>query len=216
MRLPPSSSPSRAALRRALRPLALLLALAPAVAGAEAPKPVEAILLVASPALRDPDYGHTVLLAVPTRGEGHIGVILNRPTSRSLASLFPEHAPSKKVIDPVYFGGPLGSSAVFAMVRAKQDPGGGSIAFGDDLFLALRVDVVDRIIETTPNDARYFVGYVGWRPRELAREVDRGVWTVMDADPDLVFLKDTTTLWESLVRKSHQITAGTLLGITVH
>lgn len=206
MSAPPIVPGIDALLRAAL--LALLLAMMPGGASAQEAKRVDAVLLVASPGLRDPDYWHAVLMAVSTGESGHIGIIINRPTTRSLASLFPEHAPSKKVVDPVYFGGPMGTSAVFAMVRAKRNPGGGSIAFGENLFLALRVEVVDRIIETTPNDARYFVGYVGWRPHELAREVDRGVWTVMDASPDVVFLKDPATLWEDLVRKSRQVTAG--------
>jgi putative AlgH/UPF0301 family transcriptional regulator len=30
-------------------------------------------------------------------------------------------------------------------------------------------DAVDRVIEQTPNDARYFVGFVGWQPGELAK-----------------------------------------------
>jgi putative transcriptional regulator len=133
-------------------------------------------------------------------------VIINRPTSRSLATLFPEHEPSKKVIDPVYFGGPFGRTAVFAIVKAKQSPGGGAIPFAKDLYFCARVDQVDRIIETTPNDARYYVGYVGWRPGELRQELDRGLWYVADADTDLVFRKNPQTMWEELVRKSRQLT----------
>ena len=34
-----------------------------------------------------------------------------RPTRRSLGNLFPEHEPSKKVADPVYYGGPFSRGA---------------------------------------------------------------------------------------------------------
>lgn len=166
----------------------------------------EALVLVARPELRDPEYRQTVVLVAPMSGGRHIGVIINRPTSRSLASLFPEHEPSKKVIDPVYFGGPFGKTAIFAVVRAKSDPGGGAIAFMKDLYFCARVDQVDHIIETTPNDARYFVGYVGWRPGELRQELDRGLWYAMDADQDLVFRRDPQYLWEELVRRARQLT----------
>src|SRR5688572_14645744 len=68
---------------------------------AQAQSQEEAILLVAHPAFRDLEYRQTVLLAAPAPNGGHVGVILNRPTRRSLGSLFPEHEPSKKVLEPV-------------------------------------------------------------------------------------------------------------------
>ncbi|MCU0897534.1 MAG: YqgE/AlgH family protein [Burkholderiales bacterium] len=191
--------------------LVLALAAAPAAVAAQGNaqgnEDGDAVLLIAKPELRDPEYRQTVLYVTPTSNDRHIGVIINRPTTRSLSSLFPEHEPSKKVIDPVFFGGPFGQSAVFAVVRAKTNPGGGSVALAKDLYFAARVDVVDKIIESTPNDARYYVGYVGWRPGELRQEIDRGLWYVIDADADLLFRKEPKGMWEELVRRARQLTA---------
>lgn len=167
----------------------------------------DAVLLVASPRLRDSDYRQTVVLAVPIDNDRHLGVIINRPTRRSLASLFPEHQPSKKVAEPVFFGGPMSRAAVVAVVRAAKDPGRGAIELTKDMYLAMTVNVVDRIIEETPNDARYYVGYIVWRPGELRSEIDRRVWSVANASPDIVFRKDTSGLWEELSRLSRAITA---------
>src|SRR5262245_20263324 len=126
--------------------------------------PAGAITLVAAPRLVDPDYRGTVLLAVPLENSRHVGVIVNRPTSRSLSSLFPEHAPSKLVRDPVYFGGPMLRQAVFAVVHMDHTPGPGSIQMMKELFLATQGTVVDHIIEETPNEARYYVESVAWPP----------------------------------------------------
>ncbi|HEU4644654.1 MAG TPA: hypothetical protein VFS80_03715, partial [Burkholderiales bacterium] len=49
-----------------------------------------AVFLVAHPMFRDLDYRQTVLIAAPAPNGGHVGVILNRPTRRTLGSLFPE------------------------------------------------------------------------------------------------------------------------------
>src|SRR5262245_2843359 len=169
--------------------------------------PSGAVTLVAAPLLVDPDYRSTVLLAVPVENSRHVGVIINRPTGRKLTSLFPEHAPSKMVKDPVYFGGPMLRQAVFAVVHIDHTPGPGSIQMMKELFLATQGAVVDHIIEETPNEARYYVGYVAWRPGELRQEVDRGLWYVLDADPDLVFRKDPASLWEELLRRARAVTA---------
>ena len=169
--------------------------------------PAGAITLVAAPRLVDPDYRNTVLLAVPLENSRHVGVIVNRPTGRSLASLFPKHAPSKLVRDPVYFGGPMLRQAVFAVVHIDHTPGPGSIQMMKELFLATQGADVDHIIEETPNEARYYVGYVAWRPGELRQETDRGLWYVLDADPDIIFRKDPGGLWEELLRRARAVTA---------
>ena len=161
-----------------LRVLLSLTTLAAAVLAAPAAAQDEAVILVAHPAFRDADYRHTVLIAAPAPNGGHVGVILNRPTRRTLGTLFPEHEPSKKVVDPVYYGGPFSRGALVALVRADAPPGTGSVLLMKNLYLAFRANTIDHVIETTPNEARYFVGYVGWRPGELKSEIDRGLWSV--------------------------------------
>lgn len=192
--------------------LVLVSGLAPGLARAQQLQE-DAMLLVAHPAFRDLEYRQTVLLAAPAPNGGHVGVILNRPTKRSLGSLFPEHEPSKKVIEPVFYGGPFSRGALVALVRSDHTPGGGSVELMHNLYLAFRANTIDHVIETTPNDARYFVGYVGWRPGELKSEIDRGLWSVMNAEVDTVFRKDTDTLWEELLQQSRRIRAESALPV---
>jgi putative transcriptional regulator len=167
----------------------------------------DALLLVAHPAFRDLEYRQAVLIAAPAPNGGHVGVILNRPTRRSLGSLFPEHEPSKKVVEPVYYGGPFSRGALVALVKADSTPGQGSVLLMKNLYLAFRANIIDQVIEATPNEARYFVGYVGWRPGELKGEIDRGLWSVTGVDLDTIFRKDTDSLWEELQQASRRIRA---------
>ena len=196
------------------RLLAALLLVWVGVASAQSQQE-EAILLIAHPAFRDLEYRQTVLLAAPAPSGGHVGVILNRPTKRSLGSLFPEHEPSKKVVDPVYYGGPFSRGALVALVKADQTPGAGSVLLMPSLYLTFRANTIDHVIETTPNDARYFVGYVGWRPGELKGEIDRGLWSVLDANVEMVFRKDTDGLWEELLQSTRRIRADSGAGAGV-
>jgi len=194
-------------LLRTLLRIATLLALLMAAPLAGAQGQDDAIILVAHPAFRDLEYRQTVLIAAPAPNGGHVGVILNRPTRRSLGSLFPEHEPSKKVVEPVFYGGPFSRGALVALVRADEAPGAGSVLLMKNLYLAFRANTIDHVIETTPNEARYFVGYVGWRPGELRGEIDRGLWSVANADLELIFRKDTEGLWEELLQQSKRIRA---------
>ena len=201
-------------MRSALFLATLLLGLL-ACFGAAAQDEDDAVLLVANPLFRDLEYRQTVLLAAPAPNGGHIGVIINRPTKQSLGNLFPEHEPSKKVVEPVFYGGPFSRGALVALVRADSAPGAGTVPLMKHLFLAFRVTTIDHVIETTPNDARYFVGYVIWRPGELRSEIDRGLWAVQSASIETVFRKDTEGLWEELLQASRRIRAEAPLAFVV-
>ena len=180
-------------MRRVLGALLLILC-AMAARAQDLSKPV---LLVAQPALQGP-YSHTALLVVPM-GDKHIGFILNRSTGTRMGTAFPEHAPSKKVLDPIYFGGPEASDALFALL--PRDPGNPSVHLFGDLYMTGNGKVIDSIIEQTPNDARYFAGFVGWMPDELAKEIAAGYWIVGEPDSRQVFLKDTSHMWEDLLER---------------
>ncbi len=183
-------------MKRAISVLAALLLLLSAgfAWGEDLGKP---LLLVASPDLKGP-YTQTALIVVPM-GNRHVGFIINRASNTRLSSAFPDHAPSAKVIDPIYFGGPEAPEAIFALLR--RDPGKPSLNLFGDLYLTANGSSIDRIIEQTPNDARYIAGFVGWQPGELDAEIRKGFWFVGDADTSVVFRKDTSQVWEDLVKR---------------
>lgn len=164
----------------------------------------DTVLLVAKRTLRDRIYGSSVLLARPLGEERHVGFIVNKPTNMTLGKLFPQHLPSQKVVDPVYLGGPTGAEVIFAMVKDSKSPGGRSIQLAPGLFLAYDSAVVDRIIETQPEHARFFAGMVMWQPHELADEVKRGLWYVLPAKPEILLRKSTDNLWEDLVNRAER------------
>jgi putative transcriptional regulator len=159
----------------------------------------DAMILVAKRNLHDKVYGSTILVAKAVGNDRHVGFILNKPSQLTLGKLFPDHAASAKVPDPVFLGGPFGREVIFALVRRNDSPGGRSVQITPDLYLAFDSPIVDRIIETDPSHARFFAGLVVWQQGELRQELKRGLWYVHDAKTDLVLRKKTDGLWEELV-----------------
>ncbi len=164
----------------------------------------DTVLLVAKRNLQDRLYASTVLVTKPVGRDRHVGFIVNKPTTLTLGKLFPSHAPSQKIVDPVYLGGPSSSSVIFAMVEAKSAPDGKVLQLAPNLFLAYESKEVDRIIERQPPHARFFAGMVIWQPGELAQEIRRGLWYVLEAQPDMVLRKSTSGLWETLVERAER------------
>jgi putative transcriptional regulator len=180
--------------------LLLLVSWSSLAASQELSQPV---VLVATPELRDPIYGRTVLVVKPFGRDQHLGFIVNRPTNLTLGKMFPDHGPSQKVVDPVFLGGPIDATALFALVERPDNPGGNSIEIMPGLYAAHDASVVDTIIEANPDNARYVAGLVIWRPGELRRELDMGAWQTMGPDPH-VALRDPKGLWEDLVQRSER------------
>jgi putative transcriptional regulator len=164
----------------------------------------DSIILIAKRQLQDKLYGSTILIARPIGADRHVGFIVNKPTQMTLGKLFPTHEPSRRVTDPVFLGGPVSPEVIFALVQGNQSPGGRSIKILDDLYLAIDSDVVDRVIEKQPAQARFFAGMVLWRPGELAEEVKKGLWFVNDAKADVVLRKSTESMYEELVGRSER------------
>jgi putative transcriptional regulator len=164
----------------------------------------ETVLLVAKRNLKDRIYGSTILIARPLGDERHVGFIVNKPTTLTLGKLFPKHLPSQKVVDPVFLGGPIGPEVIFAMIKGRESPGGRSLQLAPGLYVAFDSAVVDRIIESQPQQARFFAGMVIWQPMELGEEVKRGLWYVLEPQPEILLRKSTDGLWEELVGRSER------------
>jgi len=118
--------------------------------------------------------------------------------------MFPNHAPSKKVTEPIFLGGPENQEALFAVVMRQGRAAGGKLKVASDLYLEMERDKVDGVIEKEYQQARFFAGVVVWQRGELRAEIRNDFWYVQDADAELVLRKSTTGMWEELVKRIRQ------------
>ncbi len=190
---------------RLLLVLAALLGAAP-LASAQSDTPPNGVFLVATPALADPNFRRSVVLVTQAPDGNTVGFIVNRPGPRSLAEILPDHELLKRFTEPLYSGGPVEAAGLFAVFRAKENPQG-ALRVLDDVSFALDPAVVEVLMHAPPAQVRFFNGYAGWGPGQLAVEVDRGGWYVLKADTDTVFRKDMDKLWEELVGRARAVTA---------
>jgi len=191
-----------------LRRLLLLCALLAAIplAWAQAEKAPNGVFLIAKPALVDPNFRRAVVLVTQAPNGTTVGFIINRPGRRSLAQILPDNEMFKRFTEPLYLGGPVDAAGLFAVFRAKEKPEG-ALSVLDGVSFALDPAVVEAVMHAPPAQVRFFNGYAGWAPGQLAAELARGGWYVLNADADTVFRKDMDTLWEELIRRVRAVTA---------
>ena len=185
--------------------LAALLLAAP-LAGAQGGASANGVFLVAAPDLIDPNFRHSVVLVTQTADGGSIGFIVNRPGRLSLAQILPHNEVLKRFTEPLYLGGPVEAAGLFAMFRAKDNPPGALRVLGD-LSFAMEPALVEQLLHAPPARVRFFNGYAGWGPGQLAFELERGGWYVLHADADTVFRKNMDTLWDELLVRARAIMA---------
>jgi len=164
------------------------------------------VMLVAKPSIGDPNFARTVIVVAMLPDGASLGVIVNRPLRQSLADLLPNQPDLARFTEPMRFGGPVEREGLFALYVAPS-PIGESFNVGGGLQLALMPPDVEKLINTPPAKVRFFAGYAGWGPGQLAREIERGDWWVLDPDADLAFRDDTRGLWDDLRNRSSQIRA---------
>src|SRR5919204_2448397 len=156
-------------------------------------------LLIASPAIFDPNFRRTVVFVTAHTDEGAVGLILNRPSETTVAEAVPQLTPLAGGDEPVFVGGPVSPSGV-AVLAEFDDPDDAGVPVVDDLgYVAL-----DDALEDGPpplRRLRVFAGVAGWGEGQLEGELERDDWYLEPADADDVFTDDPEGLWSSVLRR---------------
>ena len=160
---------------------AAVLLVAP-IAAADAPDLGKATFLIASTDFDGSPFEQAVIIAAPATNGRHIGFIINRRTSLKLGALFPDDAAARNVTEPVYVGGTMFPQVVFALTRHLPEGTEAFIPLMSGVYAVLDAASVHHLVETRPNEARYFVGLMVWAPGELEEEIRIGLWDARPAD----------------------------------
>ena len=156
-------------------------------------------LLIAGPALVDPNFRRTVVLVGEHSEEGALGLILNRPSEATVGEAVPELTMLADGIEHVHYGGPVQPSAIVVLADFVEPDRAGSLVLDSVGFLPSEVDPAEL---GELRRARVFAGYAGWGPGQLDGELEEGSWIVEPALADDVFTVEPDELWSAvLLRK---------------
>jgi putative transcriptional regulator len=163
-------------------------------------------LLVASPALADPNFERSVIFLVDHDEDGALGVVLNRPTSVDVGAILPPWEGRTTSPGVVFRGGPVGQDSALALAQLAQvsddgdeEPVGFRRVFGPLGLVDL--DAPPEILSPDLAAMRVFAGYAGWSPGQLEDEVAEGSWFVVESAPGDMFSDEPRTLWRTVLRR---------------
>jgi putative transcriptional regulator len=196
------------ALGALLMPAALLAAVPTNPTDTSAFTSLRGQFLVATPAMRDPRFDHTVILMLRHDRDGAFGIVINRPAGEK---------PLSDLLGAIGDKGTAASGSVHVFGGGPVEPQIGFVIHSTDYRLPTTLDVDSRVAMTSnaqvlrdiadgkgPKKSLVAFGYAGWAPGQLEGELGRNAWYVAPADENLIFDDDRDKLWDHAVARRIQ------------
>ncbi|GAA4696930.1 YqgE/AlgH family protein [Nocardioides conyzicola] len=164
--------------------------------------PIAGMLLVATPALVDPNFADSVVLLLDVDENGALGVVLNRPSGVPVDAVLDGWAPVVAEPEVLFQGGPVGADGALAvaLLRDPEDVPVGFRSVNGRLGL-VDLDAPVELLEGSLAGLRIFAGYAGWGAAQLDGEIEEGSWYVVPGEIGDAFRTDTSDLWREVLRR---------------
>jgi len=152
-------------------------------------------LLLAHPAMLDPNFRRTVILLSAHNEDGALGVVLNRPVGKTLGDFSSDYTDGLLSGVPVFTGGPVSDRQIILSAwHAESSMGMFRLYFGIDPEKA-------KELMSAPENliVRAFVGHAGWGEGQLEDEIEQNAWIVSPVAPDLINRFEGVDLWRTIL-----------------
>lgn len=164
-------------------------------------------LLIAMPSMTDPRFQRSVIYMCAHSSEGAMGLVLNRRAAhitlpRLLEQLDITAAGSRPLAIrvgsmAVHVGGPVESSRGFVLHSSDYFAADSTLPINESVCLTATIDILRAIAKGSgPDKAILALGYAGWAPGQLEREIQSNGWLNCPADPDIIFDGDLESKYE--------------------
>ncbi|HEY6001812.1 MAG TPA: YqgE/AlgH family protein [Anaeromyxobacter sp.] len=168
--------------------------------------------LVAAPALQDPNFAGSLVLMAEHHGGGALGFVVNRPGPITVADVLGGvDAELKRAAEavgsagaPVLVGGPVQPERLWILFRPRPSApvtAGESVKVGEGLALGGSRELLESLVRTPGEPFILLLGYAGWAPMQVEKEISAGAWVPMPIAADLVFDVPLEKRWDTAVRR---------------
>jgi putative transcriptional regulator len=173
-------------------------------------------LLIAMPGLADPNFWQSVvLLGVHSHEEGAFGLVINRMLEVNLREVLIEigEKPIDGELPEVLAGGPVQPNHGFVLFERddREAPNEEDITISDTISVSGSTETLARLARGSIG-GRYvlLLGYSGWHPGQLEREIEDNSWVVAPLDSSILFDVPAEERWVAALR-SIGVEPGTLV-----
>lgn len=154
--------------------------------------------LVAMPTLVDTNFHKSVVYIYDHTDEGALGIIINKPLQINLGNVLNhlDIAITKEEVSdyPVLMGGPVGQEHGFIIYdQEHKDPEDDA-----EIVVSASKDILKDIATGQgPKNFLVTLGYSGWEPGQLEKEIARNDWLIVPFDRDILFNTEIEERWQN-------------------
>ncbi|MCR9277987.1 MAG: YqgE/AlgH family protein [Pseudomonadaceae bacterium] len=153
-----------------------------------------ASFLLAMPSQLGSYFGGSIIYVCQHNDDGALGLIVNRRSDTAFAELIAPLSAAERGNDPgpanaplVYEGGPVEPGRGF-ILHSSECHYDGSLSVTDEITLSASRDALAEIhAQAGPRRYLLALGYTGWGPGQLEREMQADAWLSCEADLDVLF-----------------------------
>lgn len=161
------------------------------------------LLLVSMPQMADPNFARTVVLLCDYTDQGAFGFVVNRQMSEPAWQLIRTEPVVR--IDPdvrLWVGGPVDLERTWVLMSESQGPDDEQREIVPGVLLSVSRELTLQLLQAPPTArARVLVGYAGWGPGQLDKELAASAWLTAAVDPGLIFGVPPEEMWEAAIRR---------------
>jgi putative transcriptional regulator len=161
------------------------------------------LLLVSMPQMADPNFARTVVLLCDYTDQGAFGLVVNRQLPEPASQLIKTKPPIR--VNPelrLWMGGPVELQRAWVLMSEAQGPDDEQREICPGVLLSVSQELTLHLLQAPPSPrARVIVGYAGWAPGQLDKELAASAWLTIDVDPGLIFGVPADQMWEAAIRR---------------
>ncbi len=156
--------------------------------------------LISTQNMPDPRFEEQVIYICAHSEDGAMGVAVNKPNSMfTLAEILKSTnlpVPQSK-LPPVYIGGPVELESAFILFSADYKTEH-QLEVSPTVFLSRETKVLEDIAyEKGPERYLFLLGYAGWGPGQLERELQADGWLTVPGSEMIIFDTPDEEKWRS-------------------
>ena len=161
-------------------------------------QPAPGRFLISEPFMEDENFQRSVILLVEHGKNGSLGFVINMELQSVLADVVEGLGEN----DPLLLGGPVQQDSLHYIHRLGDLVPESRHVFGD-LYWGGDFDTIKSLLQAGEIDRSqilFFVGYSGWSPGQLSKELERKSWIVAPENIEHIFEPDRDDLWRIILR----------------
>ena len=161
-------------------------------------------LLIAMPAMGDPNFAETVALICDHSERGALGLILNKPLPMRMSEIFEQLAIDVPVGPfggrPVLRGGPMQTDRGFVVHPACGD-WDSTLKVSEAIHVTTSRDILAAMGRGQgPKEAVVALGYAGWDGGQLEGEIRANAWLSAPVESRIIFDLPFESRWHAAAR----------------